>query len=100
MISVFYEQLKNVREYFRRFPAASHITPAASAESLENEPTVYEPVQFTGEESFGKFVDMIALHERYVNMPQFKKVDYRTFLRVFSQFRVVPGQQKNDVYVA
>lgn len=44
---------------------------------------------FTGEEAFGRFFDLIALHEEYLNLPGVKgvkKVSYLQYLDVFDAF--------------
>jgi splicing factor 3A subunit 3 len=62
VFSSFYDQLKAIRDYHRRFPKApsmSHDEHALLTEVLESAPDA----GFTGEEAEGKFVDMHELHE-------------------------------------
>ena len=64
VFSSFYDQLKVIRDYHRRFPKAPNMVNEEQAlltEVLEEAPDA----GFTGEEAEGKFVDMHTLHEMY-----------------------------------
>jgi splicing factor 3A subunit 3 len=99
LYSAFYDQLRELKENYRRFPRNVPSTDAL----LEYEPHV----QFTGEESFGRYLDMHTLHEAYVNLlraarahsaassstaeggaavPEFHAPDYSFFLAKFGSF--------------
>lgn len=41
---------------------------------------------FTGEEAFGKFLDLTTLHEGYLNLPSVKRVSYLQYLGMFDVF--------------
>ena len=41
---------------------------------------------FTGEEAFGKFLDLTTLHEDYLNLPGVKRVSYLQYLGMFDTF--------------
>jgi len=41
---------------------------------------------FTGEEAFGKFLDLTTLHEGYLNLPGVKRVSYLQYLAMFDVF--------------
>ena len=41
---------------------------------------------FTGEEAFGKFLDLTMLHEDYLNIPNNKRVTYLQYLQIFDSF--------------
>jgi hypothetical protein len=45
---------------------------------------------FTDEEGYGKFFDLHALHEQYINLKGVERLDYLAFLKVFDQFSEVP----------
>jgi len=59
-----------------------------------------ETAQFSYEEAFGMFVDMHALCDRYVNLPQLKpaaggkRIDYSTFLGQFWKGHLIPRNRK------
>eukprot|EP00771_Trimastix_marina_P000019 gnl/Trimastix_PCT/1014.p2 GENE.gnl/Trimastix_PCT/1014~~gnl/Trimastix_PCT/1014.p2 ORF type:complete len:376 (+),score=184.69 gnl/Trimastix_PCT/1014:2624-3751(+) len=55
-------------------------------------------VQFSGEEHFGKHLDLHHLYERFINMPQFSRCDYASFLDRFNQFQAIPRELKDAAY--
>ncbi|XXQ36457.1 Matrin-type domain-containing protein [Plasmodiophora brassicae] len=102
----FYEQLRDIREYHRRHTLANEQPSMAPAQfntmegmqqqeggAEQSGPTVALEaieddtlVSFSGEEKFGKYVDMTHLHERFVNLPIFKnqkRMDYVDYLARF-----------------
>lgn len=90
---VFYERLRALREYHAKFPETPEPEDSAMTAAVPH-------VEFTGEEAFGKFVDMHSLHERYINMEQFRReTDYIAFLTTFHQFHTVPRSKKNLEFV-
>lgn len=112
----FYEQLKSVRAFHHKYP---HTV-------IAHEPNLQEAlnptVAFSGEERFGKYVDLNEFYARFVNIPAFKwamrgkdvgsrrsrrsqgnagdarangaGVDYLTFLAHFSEFSDIPQAEK------
>lgn len=49
---------------------------------------------FTGEEYYGKYLDLHKLYEQYVNLPHVFRVDYVTYLTIFSKFKEIPMETK------
>ena len=41
---------------------------------------------FTGEEAYGRFLDLTGLHELYVNLPGIKRPSYLQYLDIFDIF--------------
>ncbi|KAJ9507341.1 hypothetical protein QJQ45_006307 [Haematococcus lacustris] len=61
--AAFYDRLKDVRDYHRRFPSMD-VTEAENDEALlKEEPTV----EFTGEEGLGRYLDLHALFAAFQN---------------------------------
>jgi splicing factor 3A subunit 3 len=97
----FYRRLKAIEEYGRKFPDAS-------AESLELELSGLEDIEaeqqklessFSGEEAYGKFLDLHAYHERYLNLKAFPKhVIYLRYLDEFDRFSDMRNDEKNVTY--
>ena len=55
---------------------------------------------FTGEESWGRFLDLYVFHEQFLNLPGIRKgQSYIDFLKTFQQFRLLPKHTKNDDYL-
>ena len=49
---------------------------------------------FTGEEFYGKYLDLHQLHEQYVNLPHVHRIDYITYLTSFYKFKDIPMDTK------
>jgi len=57
----------------------------------EGEIPIYEiDNQFTGEEAFGKYLDLTTIHEQFLNLPNIKRLTYLQYLDAFDTF--VPPQ--------
>ena len=89
----FYQRLDDVKSFHKRYPN----------EPVENLERAYKKVEssgsggfagdvdamFTGEEAFGRFLDLTMLHEEFLNLPGVKhgrKVTYLTYLDLFDVF--------------
>lgn len=48
-------------------------------------------IPFTGEEKYGKYLDLHELYDQFVNIPTFARIDYLDFLRKFSKFDKLPA---------
>lgn len=89
VFTTFYNQLRSVREYHRKFPSAPSTESAETtliAAVLEAAPEV----GFTGEEAEGRYVDMHALHEAYLNLKGCERIDYCTYLKQCSHLAALP----------
>jgi len=71
LFSNFYEQLRNIKEYHRKFPYLQLERP--EAEQLLNNVDVDHLVEFSGEECYGKYLDLHFFFERYLNLKDIKK---------------------------
>ena len=56
------------------------------------------PVLFSDEEDFGRYLDMNALHQQYLNLKAVKYVDYITYLATFDRLFEYPRENKNAEY--
>lgn len=50
-------------------------------------------IAFSGEEKYGKYLDLNTLFEQYINLEGFGKTDYLKFLQQFYKFDKVPGSR-------
>lgn len=88
----FYKQVNEVKEHHARYPN----------EQAENSETRYRPhkagpepmpyivdAMFSGEEAFGRYFDLHACHESYINLPSVKRLAYLQYLQIFDNF--APG---------
>lgn len=80
MFNHFYDKIRETQEFFVRYPGASG----------SYEPTVDMEVDvpFSGEEVFGKYMDLHALYSKYINIPNIgnKDQDYLQYLERFNTF--------------
>ncbi|KAJ6748806.1 SPLICING FACTOR SF3A-RELATED [Salix purpurea] len=91
VFSAFYDRLKEIREYHRRHPAARAVDVNEDYEAMLKEEPV---IEFTGEEAFGKYLDMHELYNQYNNLKFEKPIEYSTYLDIFSQPHIVPCKLK------
>lgn len=86
----FYKQLGEIKSFHQRYPnepvenlekAYKKKTPA------EGEILVSEiDNMFTGEEAFGKYLDLTYIHSQYLNLPGIKRLTYLQYLDHFDTF--------------
>ena len=81
VFTAFYDQLKGIREYHRKFPREpameSYETELLGALLTRDDPTL----AFSGEEAEGKYVDMHGCHEMYLNLKGADHLDYAAYLQ-------------------
>ena len=98
----FYDQLKEMREYHRRFPGEpisevyeqqllqevleEHV--AAASSSAEGAGSSDQT--FSGEEAEGRYVDMHTLHDQYLNLPGVDRIDYTAYLNKCADLLATP----------
>lgn len=73
----FYDRLKEVREFHRRYPNLA----ADRGETLQALEEEDPGIEFTGEEASGKRLDLHAQHHQWQNAPFGARDDYLTFLK-------------------
>ncbi|XP_059629057.1 splicing factor SF3a60 homolog [Cornus florida] len=82
VFSAFYDRLKEIREYHRRHSAARVVDANEEYEELLKE----EPrIEFSGEEAFGRYLDLHELYNVYINSKFGEPIEYSAYLDVFSQ---------------
>jgi splicing factor 3A subunit 3 len=94
MFRTFYETIKNTGEYSRRFPDAVNIS------DIQNQMDIDEVnVQFSGEEVFGKYLDLNNFYIRYCNLPGIpysRDQDYLQYLDKFNTFFYISENNKTS----
>mgnify|MGYP003386391192 CR=1 FL=1 len=90
MFSSFYDKLKSTQEFYARYPDRL----------ADSTPQLDENVQvdFSGEEVFGKYLDLTGHHLRYCNIPNIgdKELDYLQYLEKFNTFFYIPETVKRS----
>ncbi|CAM9622692.1 unnamed protein product [Heterosigma akashiwo] len=120
----FYSKLRETREYHMKYPniklqhqaSHSHIgeTRASARHPILLYPSLFccssrlgAAVAFSGEELYGRYLDLHALHAACQNLPAQQrraaqapddKLDYGQYLETFTDFASIPPNQKNKVY--
>ncbi|PYI16421.1 splicing factor 3a subunit 3 [Aspergillus japonicus CBS 114.51] len=86
----FYRQLDEIKDFHKRYPnePVENLERAYKRRQLgEGETTGMEVDNlFTGEESYGQFLDLTTLHEDYLNLPGVKRLSYVQYLDIFDAF--------------
>lgn len=86
----FYKQLNGIKDFHRRYPnePVENLERAYKRKAPgEGESATTEiDNMFTGEEAFGRFLDLTTLHEDYLNLPGVKRVSYLQYLSTFDVF--------------
>lgn len=96
MLEEFYRRLKDIKDYHRR-------NPNELVESLDRELHTLRQVDaleletiFSGEEGFGKYLDLHSLFERFINLKGIEKVDYVTYLDEFYRLHLLLKDLKSN----
>jgi splicing factor 3A subunit 3 len=88
--STFYDRLREIKEYHRKFPNLEPERPEAEQFLNNFDITAEPPVQFTTEEAYGKYLDLHHLYLKYINLnkktKKNEKIDYITYLSEFYSF--------------
>jgi splicing factor 3A subunit 3 len=86
----FYKQLQDIKSFHQKYPnePVENLERAYKKKTLaEGETPTYEIDNlFTGEEAFGKFLDLTTIHEFYLNLPGIKRLSYLQYLDNFDSF--------------
>lgn len=96
--SLFYRQLSEIRDHFRQFPAEVDMA------EIEFEATLREchvndqafDAMFSGEEAYGRYLDMNALYQQFVNLKGITRVDYLAYLEETDNFAVIGKDVKTS----
>ena len=88
----FYETLQSTREYHLKYPSLN----------VENGPNLNMEIDvvFSGEEVFGKYLDLHDLYLQYCNLPKIHEnkmdIEYLSYLDKFNSFFHIPETSKNN----
>jgi len=86
----FYKQLKEIKTFHAKYPnePVENLERAYKKRTpVEGETTVSAiDNMFTGEEAYGRFLDLTTIHELYLNLPGIKRLSYLQYLDAFDSF--------------
>ncbi|XP_074291696.1 splicing factor SF3a60 homolog isoform X1 [Silene latifolia] len=91
VFSAFYDRLKEIRDYHRRHPAVRAVDADEEYEQMFKEDPVLD---FSGEEGFGRYLDLHEFYNRYINSKFGERMEYIAYLNVFSQPQLIPRKRK------
>lgn len=83
--STFYERVREVKDFHRRYPDGSFTQKEDFTAGITEEPWV----DFTGEESHGRCLDLHDLYHEFVNSKFGRQMEYFEYLQVVSEFNVI-----------
>lgn len=91
--SQFYDRLREIRDYHRRYPSAD-LTEAEDSEALLKEEVA---VEFSGEECMGRCLDLVPHHQTFINTKwgaAAGRPDYLAYVSSFADFSSIPRLAK------
>ncbi|KAI9798659.1 MAG: hypothetical protein M1833_004648 [Piccolia ochrophora] len=103
----FYKQLDDIKDFHRRYPnePVENLERAYKKKVPGEGDIVISEVDnmFTGEEAYGRFLDLTSLHEDYLNLPTVKRLSYLQYLDAFDAFTpplcpIKRPEKTNDQY--
>ncbi|XP_063716116.1 splicing factor 3A subunit 3-like [Symsagittifera roscoffensis] len=100
----FYNRFKSIKDFHRRHPGEISVPLSVEFQNMQlarGDPKKCEeslPVLFSDEEDFGRYLDMNALHQQYLNLKSVTYVDYITYLATFDRLFEYPRENKNAEY--
>ena len=93
----FYNKLRDLREYHRKFPNLYYDQgPTDQDVNLADDPEILG--QFSAEEMVGRFLDLTALHQKFINLKNASAVSYDVYLNIFLNFADVPLNVKTKKF--
>ncbi|KAB2598788.1 splicing factor 3A subunit 3 [Pyrus ussuriensis x Pyrus communis] len=93
VFSAFYDRLKEIREYHRKHPVGRVVDANEEEEALLKE----EPqIEFSGEEAFGRYLDLHELYNQYINSKFGEPIEYSAYLDTISQPQKIPRKLKSS----
>lgn len=96
----FYSRLKNIKDFYKTHPNdIAHPISYEFDEFLANRDNEINLIEFTDEESYGKFLDLFEHFNMYLNLKNIigtkaLTFDYLTYLNTFDHFYEIPKEKK------
>ena len=98
VFNTFYDRLKDIREYHRKFPDQTDqlYKEDGTPMTIEDQIFAEEPIpEFTGEEGMGRWVDLHTLYQRFVNLKLLdgEPMEYLAFLDQVRHLEDLPDKR-------
>ncbi|KAK7203320.1 hypothetical protein BZA70DRAFT_283417 [Myxozyma melibiosi] len=107
----FYKQYKEIKDFHRRYPnepvdnleenyRKKRKTETTEDEAAGGQSSAVDVIEsmFTGEEHLGRYLDLVAFHERYLNIRGVKRVSYVQYFDVVDKFAQISKSSKDEEY--
>ncbi|RKP10819.1 splicing factor 3a [Thamnocephalis sphaerospora] len=95
----FYQRLRGVKDYHRRNPNMEVEVMEMEFRNRDRDADLQAlDRKFSGEESSGRFLDLHALHDQFLNLKDVKRVNYLTYLEQVERLELVPRTSKGAAY--
>ena len=97
----FDKQLKDIKNFHQRYPnqPVEDLERAYSLGRIKEEGQSALDSLFTGEEAYGRFVDLTNLHEEYLNLKSIKRITYLSYIVVCTDFTTITKNTRNAQYL-
>lgn len=90
LLAEFYKQLGDIKSFHQKYPnePVENLEKAYKKKTPTDGDVVVSEIDnmFTGEEAYGRFLDLTGLHELYLNLPGIKRPLYLQYLDIFDIF--------------
>mmetsp|Transcript_46401 Transcript_46401/g.119742 ORF Transcript_46401/g.119742 Transcript_46401/m.119742 type:complete len:505 (-) Transcript_46401:415-1929(-) len=94
IFNTFYDKVRELKEYHRKHTGNAVYEKPDVEREFQTEPSV----NFTGEEGYGRYLDLHALFTRFINLPGMTRTDYVGYLKSFDKLHKLPVSAKSTQY--
>jgi splicing factor 3A subunit 3 len=98
----FYSRLKTIKEFHKKHPDEISVPLSTEFEQMakayQQSDSLNLLVEFTDEESYGRYLDLHECYDKYINLRGVEKTDYITYLMIFDHLYDIPKDRKNAEY--
>ncbi|KAF8570098.1 hypothetical protein P879_06360 [Paragonimus westermani] len=99
----FYDRLKQVRDFHRKHPEEICVPMSAEFErykEMREKPEEANAVliEFSDEESYGRFLDLHDVYKKYLNVKGVPRIDYLTYISFFDRLYDISRDKKGIAY--
>jgi len=99
----FYRHLKEIKDFHRKHPDEVFVPMSVEFDELDKvrEDTsdeIINMVEFTDEESYGRFLDLHECYLKYINLKGLDRITYVSYLDDFDKLADIPKTIKNSFY--
>lgn len=92
----FYSRLKDVKDFYHNFPIDRPVDDSEFQSIVASARLSDDALEaiFSGEETYGKYIDLLTHHQAYLNLKNVRRLDYLQYLQEFDNFNSIPKDTK------